>query len=80
MIDKPTIAIAAGSGTTMSVTAAKSVQNTQSMLNSSWDQIIDGAFTLYGSDLAFFVGSALTLAGIVVSLLRWLFPKGVISA
>lgn len=74
-LDKSTVAIAVGSGTTIGVSTAKSAQSVQSLLNSSLSQILAGDFTWYGSDIAFVLGSAISIVGIVVTVMRWLFPR-----
>lgn len=73
--DKATVSIAVGSGTGVGVSVAKGAENAQSMLNSSVADIMAGHFTFYGSDIAFIVGTSLSVIGIALTLARWLYPK-----
>ncbi|WP_256384407.1 hypothetical protein [Photobacterium toruni] len=70
MLDKPTLAITTGAGTVVGVGATKSAENAQSLLNSSFDQIMGGQFTWYGSDMITCAGVALSIAGIIVTMYR----------
>lgn len=79
LTDKATMSIAVGSGTTVGVGVAKGVENYQSMLNSSFADIIAGNFTWYGSDIAFVVGTSLSILGIALTAARWLYPKSPIQ-
>ncbi|MGD6739726.1 hypothetical protein ACN08N_23595 [Photobacterium leiognathi subsp. mandapamensis] len=70
MLDKPTLAITTGAGAAVGVGATKSAENAQSLLNSSLDQILNGAFTWYGSDLITVTGLGLSVVGIAVTVYR----------
>lgn len=75
LTDKATMSIAVGSGTTVGVGVAKGVENYQSMMNSSLADIIAGNFTWYGSDIAFVIGTSLSIIGIALTAARWLYPR-----
>lgn len=62
------MAFVVGTGTTLGVSASTSVTNSQSMINSSLDQILSGHFTMYGSDLVIIIGSILSVWGILVTM------------
>lgn len=79
-LDKATIAIATGTGTTVGVSAAKSAQSAQSLLNSSLSQILAGDYTLYGSDIATIAGIVMGALGIVVTLYRIRVTKRLANA
>ncbi|WP_146153783.1 hypothetical protein [Photobacterium kishitanii] len=70
MLDRATLAITAGTGVGVGIGATKSAENAQSMLNSSFEQILSGHFTWYGSDIITVVGIGLSIVGIVVTVYR----------
>ncbi|SUB90627.1 hypothetical protein [Photobacterium damselae] len=80
MFDRSTLAISAGTGTVVGIGATKSIENVQSLLNSSFDQIIHGQFTWYGSDIGMVAGIILSLIGIVVTIYRIRVTKSIRDA
>lgn len=79
-LDKTTVAMAVGTGTTIGVSSAKSAQSAQSLLNSSIAQIVSGEFTWYGSDIATVAGILLSLAGVIVTIWRIRSAKRIVDA
>ncbi|SJN58900.1 hypothetical protein VR7878_03107 [Vibrio ruber DSM 16370] len=73
--EKATMSIAVGSGTGVGVSVAKGAENYQSMLNSSLHDILAGNFVWYGSDIAFVIGTVLSVVGIGVTLARLIISR-----
>lgn len=70
MLDKPTLATNVGAGLAVGTSAATSLNNSQSLLNSDIPQILAGDFTLYGSDIATVMGLTLSVIGIALTVYR----------
>ncbi|QMV16665.1 hypothetical protein [Vibrio spartinae] len=68
--EKATMSIAVGSGTGVGVSVAQGAENYQSMMNSSLHDILTGNFVWYGSDIAFLIGTTLSVIGIGITLVR----------
>ncbi|SHO54395.1 hypothetical protein VQ7734_00109 [Vibrio quintilis] len=69
------MSIAIGSGTGVGVSVANGAENYQSMLSSSLTDILAGNFVWYGADIAFVVGTGLSVIGIGVSVARMIMAK-----
>ncbi|AWK83551.1 hypothetical protein [Photobacterium damselae] len=70
MLNKTDALGAAGSMPVIGYSLHNSLEHPQSLLNSTMTQIINGDFTMYGSDWSALIGLALTIIGISVTVWR----------
>ncbi|UJZ96353.1 hypothetical protein IHC92_17390 [Photobacterium damselae subsp. damselae] len=70
MLNKTDALGAAGSVPVIGYSLHNSLEHPQSLLNSTMSQIIDGSFTMYGSDWSALIGLGLTIIGISVTIWR----------